>query len=188
MKLWIVLGACLAGLPAHAVNKCTMADGRVVYSDTPCPTAAAQAQTVVTEPPRALPARPARQPAAPAPAVASVEPPAQVPPPRKIAFTGTTELDFIKASALMDNIQTIGRDCEWALKVDKSKIAACADFLGKLQPGGEFEQIGERVVEMLKDRPGLERSMDEARRLQRHMNSVIRYKNFMLANLGNASR
>lgn len=177
-------------LPAYAVNKCTMADGRVVYSDAPCPSASKETAVIEPAPPPAAAAR--SRPAAalrPLPSPATL---AATAPPAKVMFSGTAQLDLVKATALTDNIRTLGRDCEWALKVDKSKMQVCVEFLNKLQPNGEFQQIGARVAEVIRelkaDPSAAQQSMSELRTLSRYTHDVVRYKEFLLANLGNTSR
>lgn len=112
----------------------------------------------------------------------------QLEPPDKVSFSGSAQTDYIKASAIMDNIRIIGRDCEWALKVDNAKIHKCVEFMGKLQPGGEFTQVSDYISELNKDRGIAEQSVGELRTITRHMQEIVRYKEFMLANLGVKSR
>jgi hypothetical protein len=47
MRLALVALACLSAFPGQAIEKCILPDGRVLYSDTPCP-ADAQRKGVVT--------------------------------------------------------------------------------------------------------------------------------------------
>lgn len=49
-KSALIALACLAALPAWAVNKCTMADGKVVFQDAPCDTKAKREETVRSAP------------------------------------------------------------------------------------------------------------------------------------------
>lgn len=176
MKRFLLLAALAAWLPAQAVNKCTLPDGAVVYSDAPCPAASKESKALVERP---VPA-PLRAASAP-----RIEPP--VSPPARVEFTGAPQMDLIRATALMDNIRLLGRDCEWALKVDESKMGACRQFLGKLQPGGEFEQIGARVLGVLKelqtDPPAAQQAAGDMRTLMRYTQDVARYKEFLLARL-----
>lgn len=175
MKLCLAFTLLLFAVLAHAqVHRCTMPDGRVVYSDTACPNAAQDAKTLQ------------RPPTPPTPSPKSLPPP--VPLPAQLTFSGNPDLDYIKASALMDNIRIKGRDCEWALKVDKSKLADCKAFLEKLQPGGEFQQIGEQVTRLNADKASMERNAAELRILLQHTQAVVRYKEFVLANLGIGGR
>lgn len=112
----------------------------------------------------------------------------QLEPPDKVSFSGIAQTDYIKASAIMDNIRIIGQDCEWALKVDNAKMYKCVEFMGKLQPGGEFAQVSDYISELNKDRGIAEQSIGELRTINRHMQEIVRYKEFMLANLGVKSR
>jgi len=165
-RILVLSVACLWATGASAqVQKCTMPDGRIVYSDTACPTSSRDAAVVIKKP-------------------AATVPTDKLPPPVPVAFTGTPATDYIKASALMDNIRVIGRDCEWALKVDNTKIQKCIEFMGKLQPGGEYEQVSQHVTELNKDPTVAQQSISELRTITRHMQDIVRYKEFMLANLG----
>ena len=165
MKTLVILSLLFAIPSVMAqVKKCTMPDGRVVYSDTPCPNTVTESKTVIK-----------------GPTATTVAPP---PPTRRIKFTGSPQTDLIKATALMDNIRLTGRDCEWALKVDKSKMSTCVTFMGKLQPSGEYQQISEHVSELIMDRAVAQQNIGELRTLTRYMQDVVRYKEFMLANLG----
>ena len=145
-----------------------MPDGKVVYSDLQCPASVSQSATIIKGPTAGIGSR--------------------LPAPKKIEFTGSPDIDFIKASALMDNIKTIGRDCEWALKVENSKIAVCAQFMDKLQPNGEFQQISDHVLYLMKDERSSSQSISELRTITRHMKDIGRYKEFLLANLGVGGR
>jgi hypothetical protein len=109
---------------------------------------------------------------------------AKVSPPVHIEFTGASESDILKGTPLLDNIRILGRDCEWALKVDKSKMSSCIEFMGKLQPGGEFKQINDRMLEIMGDKKVAAENIDEFKSQIRHMKEIVKYKEFMLANLG----
>lgn len=150
-------------LVSAQVNRCVGADGKVVYSDTACPNSSREARTVQGVKPGYTPPAPKSE---------------------RITFTGAHRTDYIKASALMDNIRILGRDCEWALKVDKSQVSICITFISKLGPGGQFSQITDHVSELNKDRAAAGQNIDELHALMRHMEAVVRYKEFALANLG----
>ena len=149
------------------VNRCTGADGRVVYSDTLCPSSAKDSKTIV-KPPEKAPARLSTG----------------LAPPTRVEFTGAAAMDYIKASALLDNIRTMGRDCEWALKVDERKLQDCVAFIGRLQPGGEFEQIGARLAELNTLPDNMKLAGAELPRILLHTQEIVRYKEFMFARLG----
>lgn len=159
MKTTLVCAAAvLLVLPAHAVNKCTMPDGRVAYSDAPCATDAKEAKTLsaapVIAPMAPRPTRPLGQQGA---AAAAELPALQIPPPRRVQFSGLPQSDLSWSAATLDKIRMLGRDCDWALRVDKTKMQACVDFLTRMQPGGEFEQIRERVLLALRQEPAVAR-------------------------------
>lgn len=78
----LALLCATAAQQAAAVNKCTAADGQVVYQDAPCSAAYADARRLKIEPAPPVPsvppqARPAGLPAAPV--IAAVAPPAPAP-------------------------------------------------------------------------------------------------------------
>lgn len=146
-----------------------MPDGKVIYSDVACPEASQETRTIIKK--------------APTPS-SSIK----LPPPEPIEFTGNPRTDYIKSTAIIDNIRIIGRDCEWALKVDKSKIQKCFEFMGKLQPGGEFQQVTDHVSMLNRDRKSAEQSMSEIRTMTRYMEDIVRYKEFMMASLGVKSK
>lgn len=164
-----------------------MPDGQSLYVDTlTCPANTKQVKPI--EAPKRTYTQPA--PARSTPQAGPAPPPAITPEVQRqmskretVQFSGNASMDLIKSSALLDNIKTLGRDCEWALKVDDSKMQKCRDFLFKLTPGGEYEQISNRVIEIGKDRKVLEENATEARRVLRHMQDIVRYKEFALANL-----
>jgi hypothetical protein len=158
---WVVVAALLlwTSVTWSQVQKCTGPDGRVVYSDRACP--AGSAQTGVKLAPQGLP-----------------------PVPDKVVFSGTPAVDYIKASALLENIRTLGRDCEWALKVDRRDLQSCSRFLAKLGPGGEYEQVTNKVSELNKSTADAGASVDELNRMLRIMPDIIRYKEFAIASLG----
>jgi hypothetical protein len=187
MNMWIVLGACLASLPAHAVNKCTMPDGRVVYTDTPCPGAATQAQSIYTpsapEPRLATP-RPPRPGAPQGQATAGPLQALQIPPPRRLHFSALPQSDISVAVSTMDKIRLLGRDCEWALKVDKGKMQACIDFLARVQPGGEVDQIRDRVAQVYRYEPDAARlAREDLAKLRIYRDEVLQYKEIAMARL-----
>ena len=159
------------GLPLWAqaqVNRCTTFEGKIVYSDIPCPSTSKDVKVIDKN------------------RSASVE--LSMPRPEKVIFSGVPQTDYIKASAMMDNIRVIGRDCEWSLKVDRSKRSTCLAFMSKLQPGGEYSQISDQVTFLNSDRATAEQNIEELRTLTSHMKEIVRYKEFMLANLGVNSR
>lgn len=184
--------AWLVVLPAHAVNKCTMPDGRIVYSDAPCATSAKQAQTLSAEPAvPPIPARPTRplgpQPGSSVPADTVA---LQIPPPRRtVEFSGMPESDLSLAAAAMSKIRVLGRDCEWALQVDKTKMQACVEFLSRMQPKGEYDQITARVSQVLTYEPNAARAAAaDLRKLNLHRDEALRYKATAMAKLGSTSR
>jgi hypothetical protein len=176
MKLLIVLGACLLSLPAQAVNKCTMPDGRVVYSDAPCAADARAAATLSAAPVVApMAPRPTRPPGQQG---AAADPPTlQIPPPLRLHFSGLPESDLSLSISTMDKIRMLGRDCDWALRVDKAKMQACVDFMTRMQPQGEFDQISTRVRQVLAQDPALERrSRNDLRRYELFRGEALDFK------------
>lgn len=166
---------CVAGfaVPALAqVNRCKMPDGRVVYSDTECPSSSTDSKNLVKPAPREWTGG------------GSQSSTAGIQPGKMVQFSGTPRTDYIKASALLDNIRVIGRDCEWALKVDKSQMQKCKNFLGRLSPNGEYSQIIDHVTMLNKDQSNMRENSGEIRSILRISEDIVRYKEFMLANLG----
>ncbi|MER2511293.1 MAG: hypothetical protein ABTQ25_02535, partial [Nitrosomonas ureae] len=96
---------------------------------------------------------------------------------------GSRLSELIKASAILDNIRVIGRDCEWALKVTNDKTK-CKPFLEKLGPGGEWSQTTQLISEITSDKSHADDYLPELRRIKSTMEDVVRYKEFMLSNLG----
>ena len=106
----------------------------------------------------------------------------------KVEFSGVPDADYIKVSALLDNIRTLGRDCEWALKVDKQKKSDCVQFIQKLQPNGEYKQTFTRLTNLNADPENSRFAGAELPRILRHIQEIVRYKEFMLARLGISSQ
>lgn len=179
--------AVVAALPAHAVNKCTQPDGRIVYSDAPCPASTSQAQILKTAPVMApMSPRPTR-PVGQQGANAAAEPPAlQIPPPQSVTFSGMPESDLSWAASTMDKIRVLGRDCDWALRVDRNKVqGACVAFLAKMQPRGEFEQINARVVQVLRQEPSLmRRSRVDFGKYEIFRDEALSHREMAMARLG----
>jgi len=157
-----------AAQQAMAVNKCTGQDGLVVYQDAPCAAAAASA-TVKTwhDTPRDAPAR-VRQ---------------QLPAPQAIKWVGSPNMDVIRAEALLDSMHTQGRDCEWALKVTKGEsiAAKCVPFMGALQDAGQFQQVTQRLQDLMLDKAWAANALPTLRRCTSLMEGVVRQKELMLA-------
>lgn len=190
----LALVAAAAALPAHAVNKCTMPDGRVTYSDAPCPSAATQVQSIATPSapaPRQATSRP-RQPGAAAgqaPATADAPPALEIPPPRRLHFSALPQSDISLAVTTMDKIRLLGRDCEWALKVDKGKMQACVEFLARVQQGGEVDQIRDRVAQVYRHEPDAARlARDDLAKLSSYRTEVLQYKEIAMARLNMPGR
>ena len=148
------------------VQKCVQTDGRTVYSDSPCPNSSRESKTIVKKPTMAVASEPRRKPA-------------------QVRFSGSPDVDYVKAGALMDNIRIMGRDCEWALKVERRQILKCADFIQELGPDGQYQQVTQRLDELNRDRENAARNIDELRRITAYMKDIVRYKEFALANLSN---
>ena len=67
-------------------------------------------------------------------------------------------------------VQSGSMTFDWALRVDKTKMQACVDFLARVQPGGEVDQIRDRVLLALRQDPGL------ARRSKRDLDRIEIYR------------
>ena len=162
--LLFVALAFASTMASAQVHRCTMPDGKVVYSDTACTTSAKDAKTLVKPPERSAPL-----------AIASTA---------RIEFSGNPRTDYIKAGAILDSIRLLGRDCEWALKVDKKQMPKCAEFMTRLGPNGEFVQVTAHVSQLNKEGANAEQNTSELRRILSHMEDIVRYKEFALASLG----
>lgn len=186
----IAAAALVAVLPAHAVNKCTQPDGRVVYSDAPCAAGTKQAQIVSPAPVIApMSPRPTRPPGQQGAIAAAERPTLQIPPPRRVQFSGLPQSDLSWSAATLDKIRVQGRDCDWALRVDKTKMQACVDFLARMQPGGEFEQIRERVLLALRQEPGVaRRSKQDLDKIEIFKREALDYQASAMANLSRPGR
>ena len=147
------------------VNRCTMPDGKIVYSDAACPAAAADSKTLIKVTPRSTPTDNSSA--------------------KKIEFTDTPRTDYIKAGAILDNIRMLGRDCEWAIKVDKKQTYKCSEFLSRLGPKGELSQVTGHISKLNEDKKNAEQNSGELSRILRHMEEIVRYKEFVLASFGN---
>jgi len=104
--------------------------------------------------------------------------------PKQVQFSGNRRIELLKASAIIDNIRIIGRDCEWALKVNDKKISSCTKFINKLAPGGENEHVSSKIQELISDEKFVADNSHELRTIVRHMEDIVRYKEFMASNLG----
>lgn len=183
---WVMVWLTLLAVSAHgaAMNRCTMPDGRIIYSDIACPPDARAA--TVTAPTTTQPAPRPAAPARPPPPPATIDP-RPLPPPVRVEFTGVPEVDYVKAQARLDNIRSLGWDCQWALKVDRSRLAVCRTFLEKLRSGGEYDQVTKRVMALNEDPKNMRASEAEVRKIYGLVKEIVRYKEFVIANLQSAS-
>ncbi|MFZ5483506.1 MAG: DUF4124 domain-containing protein [Pseudomonadota bacterium] len=168
MKAIFILIAALIATPAWAdMYKCVNGMGRVTFSDTPCGNGA-----IVLEKsnPPAMKNKQADE--------------RKLPPPKMIEFPADNRMALIKASALLDNIKTLGWECQWALKVDK-KTGPCISFLEKIQAGGEASQIDDKVTQLMKNRAFVSANMAEFNLIRQHTEDIARYSEFMSAYLRN---
>jgi hypothetical protein len=178
MKTWLAMLALCLPMASHAVNKCTGPDGRVVYSDLPCP--------VSKEAPRPAPA--AASAARPAPAKL---PPLDQLPPTSVGVR-TTQVDFgrgidtrlTSVVSLLDSMALDGRNCEAALKADERKVAPCVPFATVMQPGREWSQALYEMHALLKE-PGLfERRRAEFAKASALIETISGHSQFMERRLG----
>ena len=182
MKTWLAMLALCLPMASHAVNKCTGPDGRVVYSDLPCPHAKEAAR------PAAVPA--------PAAASAARQAPAKLPrldqlPPTSVGVR-TTQVDFGRGTdtrlttvvSLLDSMALDGRNCEAALKADERKVAPCVPFATVMQPGREWSQALYEMHALLKE-PGLyERRRAEFAKASALIETISGHSQFMERRLG----
>ncbi len=175
MKKLKIAALLILAIPtsAFSINKCTDAAGKITFTDTACP----QSQNWENlSPPSKSDTATSNHSGTNA---------ATLPSPETVEFTGDGGIDILKASAIMENIRVLGRDCEWALKVDKTKISSCISFMGKLQPEGQYQQTTARVLEMIEDRTFTESNMPEINTIKNNMQAIVKHKEFMLQNLNN---
>lgn len=186
----LALVAAVTALPAHAVNKCTMPDGRVVYSDAPCAADTKQAQRVSAAPIIApMAPQPTRPPGQQGAMHAAEQPALQIPPPKRVQFSGLPESDLSWSAGTLDKIRMQGRDCDWALRVDKTKMQSCVDFLARMQPGGEVDQIRDRVLLALRQDPGLaRRSKRDLDKIELYQDEALGFQAKAMANLNRQGR
>lgn len=104
-----------------------------------------------------------------------------------LRFSGDAMSDLIKISALADNMRTLGRDCEWALKVDRRKSSVCRVFLDKLNPRGELGAISVRLQEVRSAGSMPREQAEEVARITRLLRDVLRHREFVVANMANGS-
>ena len=191
MKSWLATLAICLPMASHAVNKCPGEDGKVVYSDLPCPVAKGSAAPKATT-------APATAPAVRAAATTPVAAPARLPAdlnslpatgvgvmsPRTVDFGRTAETRLSTVVALLDAMAIDGRNCETALKADERKVAACVPFATVMQPGREWSQALGEVHALLKE-PGLfERRRAEFAKASALIETISGHSQFMERRLG----
>lgn len=98
-------------------------------------------------------------------------------------FTGNASFDLIRASALIDNMRTLGRDCEWALKVERNKSGACRAFMDKTSPTGELGVVGARLREITSGGLLADADAPELRRVNAGLRDVLRYREYAAAHM-----
>jgi hypothetical protein len=158
--------ACCA---ASGVSRCTLPDGRTVYTDAACPSSAASA------------ARLGRPAPSPRPQAATTRPPAAAAAraAEPIAWTGSPAIDAPRAVAIIEAALVRGRDCEWVIKVTRSDYSACDDFTGRVRPEGEAYQAAQRLRDITAD-PAAERALRaELRRGLRGLQEMVRLQEFV---------
>ena len=163
-----LMAAGLIGLAAtatHAVNKCTLPDGRVVYQDAPCGNENRTSERVKTW--------------ENTPGNFLGHPSLTFGPPRQLAWTGRPELDLARVEAEIEITRMQGRDCDLALKVEKD-LAKCAPFVSRMRTGGEYLQALDKLEQLIEKRPdglpgALSRINSAAAEVQRRGQFVIAY-------------
>jgi hypothetical protein len=172
MRNAAVAAAALCGAAwcgATGVNRCTLPDGRTVYTDAACPNSAASAARVGRPPPVA-PAQSAATRPTPAARGGVAE---------TIAWTGSPAIDAPRAVAIIEAALVRGRDCEWVIKVTRSDYSACDDFTGRVRPEGEAYQAAQRLRDITAD-PAAERALRaELRRGLRGLQEMVRLQEFV---------
>lgn len=185
MKTWLAMLALCVPVAAHAVNKCQGPDGKVVYSDLPCPVAKEPAR------PAARSAPPASGPAAPASAATAKLPPLDQLPPTGAGLLSArpevgrnSDVRLTSVVALLDSMALDGRNCEAALKADERKVAPCVPFATVMQPGREWSQALHEMHALLKE-PGLfERRRAEFAKASALIETISGHSQFMERRLG----
>jgi hypothetical protein len=100
-------------------------------------------------------------------------------------FTGDPAHDLIRASAMIDNMRTLGRDCEWTLKVERNKAGACRQFLDKTSPTGELGAVGARLSQLTHGGGLAPGDAPELRRINAMLKDILRYREFAAASMSN---
>lgn len=127
-RITLALGTVvIASLCEAGMYKCVK-NGQITYKDKPCPE---QQQEEISRISRSKDAR----------AIDTTP----------IDFGKSPEAKFIKAKAIIESIEVDGRDCEWALKVDKKQLHKCKTFLSQMVEGAEWEQVNKVIQELSKD-------------------------------------
>lgn len=167
----LALVCAAAAQQAAAVNKCTAADGKVVYQDAPCGNAVKSSVQVRTW-------------TAPTDSAAGGRL-ANLPPPKTIEWRGHPDEDLVRAEALLDAMSAQGRDCEWALKVTRGASIAqkCVPFITIFQPVGSFAQVNQKLLDLMTDKEWSAAAIVGIRRVSRLMQDVVRQKEIMTAHL-----
>lgn len=170
MRNFALVGAALwlLATPALAIYKCTDAAGKVTYSGTPCPTT----QKEQSMDPGSSTANTVRG-SGPTPSSASATARRVAP---QIDFGATPEAQLLKSTALLESMAVDGRDCEWALKVEKAP-SKCIGFLSQMTDGNEWTQVNAAVKGFLtEDFYATHRS--ELEKVKRLMSEVAGYSQF----------
>lgn len=133
-----VMSAPLFSQSAYAVNKCKGPDGRIVYSDLPCPTTSEKINA------------PNLTNAARFYAGGTAFPGVSLSPLPPIDFGPDKDSQLRRASAMVASIKVDARDCDWDLKVTR-KFDRCARFLGQMVEGREWTQAMSKLSELAGD-------------------------------------
>ncbi len=165
-----VMVAAFASQSAMAVNKCKGPDGKVVYSDLPCP-----ASTESLGQPDLTNAKPRVRGASSA--ALDMDP---LPP---IDFGSNQATQLNRTSAMVASILVDARDCDWDLKVTR-RADRCAKFLQQMIEGREWTQAINTLSALSGDGAFFAQNQAELSSVLRDAKEVVKIKEFAVVRAG----
>lgn len=165
------LAALLMSPAALAVNKCKGPDGKIVYSDLPCPMETKQidapnlTNTNQTNRRSGDRARPDTGPLPP------------------IDFGSDQQTQLNRAAAIVASILVDARGCDWDLKVTR-KLDRCAQFLQQMAEGREWSQATTKLAELAGDTDFAVRHQGRLKSVLRDAEEVVSIKEFAVIRIG----
>lgn len=95
-----------------------------------------------------------------------------------IDFGTNPAASLVTIKAVLDSLDVDGRDCEWALKVDESKLYKCTEFLPKMMENAEWGQVMNAVQNLLRDESFYSQHRIEFSAIQRKVERISGYSQF----------